>query len=93
MFKLDRFTASKRHEEVYGFYERIYTAIDLAAGLLFLIGSILFFWEDTMYIATWLFVIGSALFVARPASRFAREYHLAQLPLPGDTSNDKGSDS
>lgn len=84
MFKIGLQDASKRHEEVYGFYEKLYTTIDFAAGLTFLIGSILFFWEDTQYAATWLFVIGSALFAARPASRFAREYHLARLPLPRD---------
>ena len=84
MFKIGLQDASKRHEKVYGFYEKLYTTIDLAAGLMFLIGSILFFWDSTMTLATWLFVVGSLLFVARPASRFAREYHLARLPLPGD---------
>ncbi|MEM7632365.1 MAG: YrhK family protein [Pseudomonadota bacterium] len=73
-----------RHAEVYGFYDKLYTVIDLAAGVLFLVGSILFFWEATTYVATWLFVAGSLLFVARPASTFAREYHIARLPLPGD---------
>ncbi|MEQ5871244.1 YrhK family protein [Sagittula sp. NFXS13] len=84
MFKSELHDATRKHEKVYGFYEKLYTTIDMLAGLAFLIGSILFFWESTMYSATWLFVIGSALFVAKPASRFAREYHLAQLPLPGD---------
>ena len=73
-----------RHAAVYGFYEKLYTVIDLSAGLLFLVGSVLFFWDSTTYFATWLFVIGSLLFVARPASTFAREYHIAQLQLPGD---------
>ncbi|WP_425071758.1 YrhK family protein [Sagittula sp. S175] len=84
MFQSLLHDATPRHKEVYGFYERLYTTIDFCAGLTFLIGSILFFWEDTQRAATWLFVVGSALFVARPASRFAREYHLARLPLPGD---------
>lgn len=73
-----------RHEEVYGFYEKLYTAIDLLAGLTFLVGSILFFWESTVFTATWFFVIGSVMFAAKPFSRFVREYHLGRLPLPGD---------
>lgn len=81
---VDRSHPTKRHAEVYGFYERLYTIIDLSAGILFLIGSILFFKESTTYAATWLFVLGSVLFVARPLSRFAREFHIARLPLPGD---------
>jgi hypothetical protein len=84
MFRKRMQEATSRHEEVYGFYEKLYTTIDLCAGMAFLVGSVLFFWEDTQYPATWLFTVGSVLFVARPASRFAREYHLAQLPLPGD---------
>ncbi|WP_363323314.1 YrhK family protein, partial [uncultured Tateyamaria sp.] len=48
-----------QHAAVYGFYEKLYTVIDLSAGLLFLVGSVLFFWEATTYFATWLFVIGS----------------------------------
>ncbi|MBP0484882.1 YrhK family protein [Sagittula salina] len=84
MFQRQLHDATPRHEKVYGFYERLYTTIDFLAGLTFLLGSVLFFWQSTQEVATWAFVIGSALFVARPASRFAREYHLARLPLPGD---------
>ncbi|MFW2588088.1 YrhK family protein [Sagittula sp. SSi028] len=84
MFNTDLHDATPKHQEVYGFYERLYTTVDFLAGLAFLVGSVLFFWDSTQTVATWLFVIGSALFVAKPASRFAREYHLAQLPLPGD---------
>ncbi len=84
MFKPKLFDITPEHARVYGYYERMYTLVDLTAALFFLIGSVLFFYPELVYAGTWLFVIGSALFAARPAVRFLREYHLAQLPLPDD---------
>jgi hypothetical protein len=84
MFKPKLFDATPRHAQVYGLYERLYTTIDLIAALLFLVGSVLFFYPELTYAGTWLFVAGSAFFAARPSVRFLREFHLAHLPLPGD---------
>ncbi|MCC1493289.1 YrhK family protein [Cognatishimia sp. F0-27] len=89
MFNADLNAATERHREVYGFYEKLYTAIDLVAALCFVVGSWMFFYESLQIPATWFFLIGSVFFAARPASRFAREYHLARLPLPGDADPDK----
>ncbi|HKJ60413.1 MAG TPA: YrhK family protein [Hyphomicrobiales bacterium] len=90
MFKPKLFDITPEHARVYGYYERIYTIVDLTAALTFLIGSMLFFYPELVYAGTWLFVIGSILFATRPAVRFLREYHLAQLPLPGDDDPSKG---
>ena len=76
--------ATPRHERIYNRYERAETAVDFAGSLMFVVGSILFFYPDTTYAGTWLFLIGSLCFATRPSVRFAREYHLARLPLPGD---------
>lgn len=84
MFKPTLFDATPKHAEIYGLYERVYTTVDLIAALLFLIGSILFFYNSLQNTGTWMFVFGSLCFAAKPAVRFAREFHLAQLPLPGD---------
>lgn len=73
-----------RHVEIYGTYERVYTFVDLAAGLTFVVGSILFFEDSLVYSGTWCFLLGSICFAVRPLVRFLREYHLARLPLPGD---------
>lgn len=89
MFKPKLFDITPEHARVYGYYERVYTIVDLTAALTFLIGSVLFFYPTLVYAGTWLFVIGSVLFATRPAVRFLREYHLAQLPLPGDDSPPK----
>ncbi len=84
MFKPELFTATPEHRRVYGIYERIYTTVDLTAALMFLVGSIFFFYSELMDAGTWLFVLGSGCFAARPAVRFMREFHLAQLPVPED---------
>lgn len=84
MFEPRRYDATPEHTRIYGLYEKAYTTVDLVAALLFLIGSILFFYNSLQYYGTWMFVIGSLCFAAKPAVRFAREFHLGQLPLPGD---------
>ncbi|NIJ41981.1 hypothetical protein FHS78_002272 [Parvibaculum indicum] len=66
------------HEQIV--IERIYEVAsivnDFMIGAWFLAGSILFFWEETTYDGTWLFVIGSAQLLIRPAIRLARHIHL-----------------
>ena len=66
------------HEQIV--IERVYEVAsivnDFMIGAWFLIGSILFFWPETTYDGTWLFVIGSAQLIIRPALRLARHIHL-----------------
>ncbi|NYF98200.1 YrhK family protein [Janibacter cremeus] len=79
------------HEElrIRGVYETISITNDFLAGVLFLVGSILFFSESTLYAATWLFTIGSVLFVARPTIRLVRRVHLGRVAhLPLETAGD-----
>ncbi|MEM9047390.1 MAG: YrhK family protein [Pseudomonadota bacterium] len=87
MFNAHLFTATPRHQVVYGRYERIYTLIDFTAAWLFIAGSIMFFSDAWVETGTWLFLIGSICFAARPTVRVLREHHLSRLPLPED---DKG---
>lgn len=84
MFDARRITATPRHAEVYGWYERLYTLVDFFAACAFVVGSILFFSPAWSVPATWLFLIGSLLFAARPTVTVVREFHLARLPVPGD---------
>ncbi len=79
MFEPDLKTASQRHMQVYAFYELIFTVVDFAAALLFIIGSILFFKESTTYMATWLFLAGSICFALKPTIRLIREVHFLKL--------------
>lgn len=66
---------SARHRRIHAIYELVCTGIDFAAGLLFVIGSIFFFREESQTAGIWLFLIGSLCFVISPGLRFAREIH------------------
>lgn len=57
-------------------YEALSIANDVLIALWFLVGSILFFWEQTMTAATWCFVLGSVEFLLRPTIRLTRLVHL-----------------
>lgn len=62
-----------RNERIYALYELAHTTVDFAAGVLFLVGSVMFFYDSLQRPATWCFLLGSILFVARPSIRLARE--------------------
>ena len=65
--------SSTRNERIYAVYELWYTVVDVAAAVLFLVGSFLFLSESTRTIATWLFIVGSIFFLAKPVIRLMRE--------------------
>ena len=71
-------------------YEVLSIANDFVLGLVFLVGSILFFGEDTVFFGTWLFVLGSIQMMLRPTIRFVRRTHLQRLrpAQPHETSTD-----
>ena len=76
---------SEEHSRVSARYDLWYALNDWAAGLLFVVGSILFFEPETETAATWLFLIGSVLFTVRPTIRLVRDIHLRGMP-PGESS-------
>ena len=76
VFHPDNKRASERSKRYYARSELLYTLVDFGAALSFVVGSILFFWEATTGEATWMFLIGSILFAAKPTIRTWREVHL-----------------
>lgn len=60
-------------------YEVVSILNDLLIGVWFVIGSILFFNEDTSRAGTWLFLIGSIQLLIRPGIRLARSVHLQRI--------------
>ncbi|MCB1463866.1 MAG: YrhK family protein [Rhodobiaceae bacterium] len=66
---------SPRHAALYAAYEIAFTFVDFAAAMLFVVGSVLFFWKSYENPAIWCFVIGSLFFLMKPALRLARELH------------------
>ncbi|MEM6371579.1 MAG: YrhK family protein [Pseudomonadota bacterium] len=61
----------------FAIFEIAYTAIDFGAAFCFVLGSIMFFSERWLIPGTWLFLIGSVLFAAKPSIRLWRELRLA----------------
>ncbi|HEY8594051.1 MAG TPA: YrhK family protein [Devosiaceae bacterium] len=78
-FDPDARTLSARHRRVYALYELAYTAADFSAAMLFLIGSVMFFYDALRMPATWCFVLGSALFALKPTLRVIRELHFLAI--------------
>ncbi|WP_424931316.1 YrhK family protein [Amaricoccus macauensis] len=79
LFHPENRTRSKRNGEIYAAYEIAFTCVDFAAAILFVIGSILFFGDSTQTIGTWMFLIGSICFAAKPSLRLAREIHFWRI--------------
>ncbi len=61
---------------LYARYELAHTVVDFLAAVFFLVGSVLFFWNELETSAIWCFVLGSLLFCVKPTLRLAREIHL-----------------
>ena len=80
------------HEElvIRNRYETLSIANDVLIGLVFLVGSFLFFSESTVTLGTWLFVIGSFQMLIRPTIRLVRRIHLQKVypQSPADTVRD-----
>ena len=52
---------------------------DLLIAVWFIVGSVLFFSEDTATAGTWLFLVGSVQLAVRPTIRLARRVHLTRV--------------
>ncbi len=92
MFTPRLFDLTPQHARIYGIYERIYTAFDTVAAWCFVVGSAMYFEPTLQTEGTWLFLVGSLFFAAKPTVRFLREHHLSRLPLPDD-DRETGADA
>ncbi|MBF9034806.1 hypothetical protein HKCCE2091_11195 [Rhodobacterales bacterium HKCCE2091] len=79
LFRRDNRGRTEATKVIWARYEILYTAVDFGAALCFITGSILFFSEDLQTPGTWLFLVGSILFAAKPTIRFVREIHLYRM--------------
>lgn len=79
LFNPDTSSRSTRHRKLYAAYELVFTIIEFTAGMLFLVGSWMFFYASLQNPAIWCFVIGSACFVIGPSLKLAREVHYAMI--------------
>lgn len=79
LFHSQNRTRSPESERLYARYELMHTLVDFAAAILFLVGSVLFFWKSLKTAAIWLFVLGSLCFCAKPTIRLVREIQLYRM--------------
>ncbi|MFC4352776.1 YrhK family protein [Fodinicurvata halophila] len=62
-------------EKLRQFYFWIHLTADMGCGICFVVGSVFFFYQSLLYDGTWLFLIGSILFAAKPFIRLFHELH------------------
>lgn len=90
IFAPDARNRSRRTQALYAAYELAFTLVQFSAGMLFLIGSWLFFYQSLQDPAIWCFVVGSAFFVIGPTLKLVRELHYAVI---GDLADLSGKSS
>ncbi|MDT0182070.1 YrhK family protein [Microbacterium sp. ARD31] len=64
-------------------YEVVSIVNDVMVALWFVVGSILFFSEDTTTAGTWLFLLGSIQLLIRLAIRLTRHVHVRRFGRDG----------
>lgn len=79
LFDRDRRQSGAAQRRVYAAFEMAYTVVDFAAAISFLVGSVMFLFEEWQTPGTWLFIVGSALFALKPTIRLVRELRLAAM--------------
>lgn len=79
LFKPSHRRSYIKDEKAYALFELAYTSVDMAAALLFIVGSVMFFSKDWQTSGTWCFLIGSIFFALKPSIRIYREiYYLSK---------------
>lgn len=76
LFAPENATKNRASRNLFAYFELLHTLIDFGAALCFFVGSIMFFSPAWQTPGTWLFVVGSALFAAKPTIRIIRELRL-----------------
>ena len=79
LFHHDNRPKGRAAHDLWARYEIAYTLVDFGAAFSFVVGSVLFFFDSTQIPATWLFLIGSILFAAKPTIRLVREIKLYRM--------------
>lgn len=74
-FHPDRKRRYENDERAYAIFELAYTTVDVAAAVLFIIGSVMFFSDEWQTPGTWCFLIGSICFALKPSIRICREIY------------------
>ncbi|NIZ11564.1 YrhK family protein [Pseudooceanicola sp. HF7] len=79
LFRHETRQRTERTKRTYALFEIAYTIVDFSAALCFIVGSIFFFYDSLMTAGTWLFLVGSVFFAAKPSIRLVREVKLYRM--------------
>ena len=90
IFAPDTRHRSGRHAALYAAYELAFTLVQFSAGILFLVGSWMFFYPSLQDPAIWCFVVGSAFFAIGPTLKLVRELHYAMIGDVADLAQRAG---
>lgn len=60
-------------------YFWIHLVVDFIAGFCFVVGSVLFLYPWLVRTGTWLFIVGSIMFAAKPTVRLVHQIHRARV--------------
>ncbi|SON57062.1 hypothetical protein HDIA_3521 [Hartmannibacter diazotrophicus] len=74
LFHPDRQRRYQNDTKTYAIFELAYTSVDLAAAILFIVGSVMFFYQAYQTPGTWCFLVGSIFFAMKPTLRITREF-------------------
>ncbi|MCI2774343.1 YrhK family protein [Staphylococcus petrasii] len=77
-FNTNKFNEDNHAKQISFFYKALYQINDIVLGLIFLVGSFLFFSDTTVFIGTVLFVIGSIQMMIRPLISFIHDLKLSR---------------
>lgn len=79
LFRHETRQQTEASKDLWARFEILYTLVDFGAAFTFVLGSIFFFSEKLQTAGTWLFLIGSLLFAAKPTIRLVREIKLYRM--------------
>ncbi len=79
LFQHENRQASEESRLLYARFEVAYTLVEFLAAILFIIGSVMFFYETMQTAGTWMFLIGSFFFATKPTLRVIREIKLYRM--------------
>jgi hypothetical protein len=83
-----RLSVGKEQVVIDNRYETASIVNDVLIAVFFTAGSVLFFFDSTLTAGTWLFLLGSLDFLARPMIRLSRRIHMRRLGhRSGSTGN------
>lgn len=73
-------------------YEVLSIINDILIALWFIVGSVLFFFEDWVVPGTWCFLFGSVELLVRPVIRLSRQLHLRRIAAVHGSGHESSQD-